>query len=652
MKRVHRVGLSLAWLVLAIFMIIPQVYAANLESPDELEAFFDGALALQMRNYNIPGAAVAIVKDGQILFSKGYGFADLDKQIPMDPETTLHRPGSNSKIIVWTAVMQLVEKGLLDLYTDINSYLDFTIPSKVEGREAPPITLHHLLTHSAGFEDTAMELFVSGPELMNSLGDYVKSHLPARVFQPGSVMAYSNYGTTLAAYIVELVSGQAFSDYAQEHILEPLGMTSSTFEQPLPDHLLSQMSEGYRFVGGRFISGEFEYVQAYPAGSLSSTTHDMARLIMSHLNMGVPAPTTSDEEAQVEATEVDAEDGESPEYRMLQEDTARLMQTQQLAGHPEVPGMAYGFIEADYNGHRVLSHGGNTLLFTTGLYFLPEQNVGFYVVYNAPVGNSPRLNLFQGFMDRYFPEDTSRPTMPRAIAAGLAKNYAGTFHSSRSNFTKIESVLRFGQTLNLWVDQEGYVNMAVGGTTTRYGEVAPNLFQELNGTEKVAFSFDDGKVTKIHFAGPVTWLRTAWYQTRNFIIAVLSVSVLFMLGSILRWIRSIFRPQPRRRSPIAPKVLSIMFFLLFITVVILFVDVLGTVHPAFGVPIVALEPSSTLKAALALTKILVGLAGLMLLTTVYLVVTTKGNRLQRLHYILLTLSSLGIVGVLYQLNLF
>ncbi len=663
MEKIHRGRLFLTWLVLALFMIMPQVHSANLESPDELEAFFDGALALQLRNHNIPGATVALVKDGEIVFSKGYGFANLDKQTPMDPQTTLHRPGSNSKILVWTAVMQLVEEGRLDLYTDINAYLDFPMPSKVAGREAPPITLHHLMTHSAGFEDEVIELFVSGPELMDPLHQYVKDHLPARVFQPGSVMAYSNYGTTLAAYIVELVSGQAFSAYAQEHILEPLGMKSSTFEQPLPAHLNAQMSEGYRYESARFIPGGFEYVQSYPAGALTSTTHDMARLIIAHLNLGVPAPETSEQGETAEAGEI-AEAGEGEEettdHRILQEETARLMQTQQLSGHPEIPGMTYGFIEADYNGHRVLSHGGDTLLFTTGLYFLPEENVGLYVAYNSAVGNSARLSLFQGFMDRYFPENaaenstpqTTSQAKPTAIAAGIEKNYSGIFHPARSRFTGVESLLRLAQPMHLRVDEDGYVNITAYGVTTRYGEIAPNLFQELNGSEKIAFSFDDGKVTKIHFAGPSTWLRTAWYQTPKFVVTLLSVSVLFMLGTILGWIRSIFRPQPRRRGFVAPKVLGVLFFLLFITVIILFSDVMGTIHPALGIPTVALEPSSTLNAALVLTKILVGLAGLMLLTTIYLIFTAKGNRLQRLHYTLLTLSSLSIVVVLYQMHLF
>lgn len=650
-------------LLLVFFVMMPQVQAAGLESPDELEAFFDGVLTLQLREYNVPGAAVALVKDNEIIFSKGYGFADLENRIPMDPETSLHRPGSNSKILVWTAVMQLVEQGVLDLYTDINTYLDFSIPSKIDGREAPPITLHHLMTHSAGFEDEVIELFVSKPELMHPLSEYVKTHLPARVFQPGSVMAYSNYGTTLAAYIVELQSGQSFSDYARQHILIPLGMDSSTFEQPLPASFSAQMSQGYRYENGRFIRGGFEYVQSYPAGALTSTVHDMVLLIMAQLNRGMPVqlPAAEDAEAEGEAAPESAEgEGETEaadtEVRILQEKTAELMQSQQFAAHPEIPGMTYGFIEANYNGHRVLSHGGDTLLFSTGLYFLPEENVGLYVVYNSSVTDRARAWLLQAFMDRYFPrselEQSLVPSEPRPITAGTESNYTGTFHSSRSNFTGVESVLRLAQPMYLSVDDEGYLNITAYGKTSRYGEIAPNLFQELNGPEKIAISFDEGKVTRIHFAGPSTWLRSAWYDSPGFITTLLAVSFLFMAVTMLGWIRGVFQPQPRRRPFVAPKVLGVLFFLLLITVAVLFADIISTTHPDFGIPTVVLEPSSTLNAALILTKILMGLAGLMLLTCVYLLATAKGSRRQRLHFILFTLSSLSVAFVLYQIHLF
>src|SRR5690606_33101014 len=121
--------------------------------------------------------------------------------------------------------------------------LDFTLPTHTTAsRDVPPITLHHLLTHTAGFEDEVAGMIVSQPELLKPLGQYVKEHLPERVFTPGSVMAYSNFGTALAAYIVELVSGQPFAAYVQEHILDPLGLTSTTYAQQLPSPLAQRVS--------------------------------------------------------------------------------------------------------------------------------------------------------------------------------------------------------------------------------------------------------------------------------------------------------------------------------------------------------------------------------------------------------------------------
>ena len=653
MKKIRERQLRFAWLFLVFFVMIPQVHAANLESRQELEAFFDGALGMQLTNYRIPGATVAVVNDGEIVFSKGYGYADLDRQIPMDPEATLHRAGSNSKILVWTAVMQLVEQGRLDLYTDINTYLDFSIPSKVARQEAPPITLHHLLTHTAGFEETVIALFVSGPAQMRPLGEYLKDHVPARVFQPGSIMAYSNYGTALAAYIVELVSGQAFDAYAKEHILRPAQMTSSTFGQPLPSELAARMSEGYRSEGAKFVSGGFEYVQAYPTGALTSTTHDMARLIMTHLNLGLPPePEEVEEVTEGETTQDEKTDQETEVGRILQEETALLMQTQQFSGHPEIPGMTYGFLEANYNGHRVLSHGGDTLLFTTGLYFLPEQKVGIYVVYNTAVGDSGRRTLFEGFMDRYFPDANLEPATPRPVTLGTEKNYSGVFHSARSNFTGVESFLRALQPMDISVGKDGFVAINAYGTTNLYGEIAPNLFQELSGSEKVAFSFDDGQVTRIHFTGPNTWLRTPWHQTPSFFLTLLVISVLIMLVTILGWIRGLFRTHRRRRTFTTPKVIGVLFVLLFVTVVVLLSDAIRTTHPTLGIPLVALEPSPTLNAGLFFTKILMGLAALMLLTTIYVIATAKGSCWQRLYYTIFTLSGLSVTLVLWQMNLF
>jgi CubicO group peptidase (beta-lactamase class C family) len=643
----RRICTAAVLLVLVLALSAASAQSTNVHDLAALEAFFDGIFAVQLAGNKVPGAEVVVVSDGQILFSKGYGYADLENKVPMVPGITLHRPGSNSKLVIWTAVMQLVEQGKLDLYTDINTYLDFSIPSDtISRKDVPPITLHHLMTHTAGFEDEVAMVFVSRPELLKPFGQYLKEHLPARVFTPGSVMAYSNYGAGLAAYIVELVSGQPFAEYAQEHILTPLGMDSATFDQEFSPSLAQRLSKGYRYEAGRFVAGDMEYVQNYPAGGLIASSHDMARLIMSLLSLGELPPAAEPAEELEEGQE---QEGESM-ARLLTEETARKMQTQQFAGHPQIPGMTYGLIESEYNGYRVLGHGGATLLFSTGLYFLPEENIGIYVVYNSPGQSELHSSLMAAFMDRYFPSEAAGQE-PRPITQGTEANYTGVYHSSRSNFTGIESVLRVLQPLTVTVDAEGYLVLSAYGETRRFGEISPGLFQELNGAGKVAFSFQDGKAERIVMPGPSTWLRTPWQQSPGFLIPLTCAAVLFMLGTIVGWIKGLFRTRPRRSSFFLPKAVALVFILLFITIVVMWGELLAATHPAYDIPLLVLEPSSTLKAVLLLTKILMGLGTLMLVTAVYVIVAKKGTVWQRIHYALLTLSALSVNLILWQLNL-
>src|SRR6185503_12206940 len=245
----------------------------------DVDVWLDGYLPYALRTADIPGAVVTVVKDGQLLTARGYGYADVEKKTPVDPERTLFRPGSVSKLVTWTAVMQLVEQGKLDLDKDINSYLDFKIPDY----DGKPITLRQIMTHTAGFEEAIKGLIFSDPAHLLPLGDYLKRWTPKRVFAPGTTPAYSNWATSLAGYVVERVSGEKFDDYCDKHIFAPLGMTNSTMRQPLPAALAGQMASGYK--PGKE-AGKFEIVGPAPAGSLSSTGTDMAKFMIANLDQG------------------------------------------------------------------------------------------------------------------------------------------------------------------------------------------------------------------------------------------------------------------------------------------------------------------------------------------------------------------------------
>ena len=180
----------------------PQAPPPALTAAD-LEAWLDGYLPAALARNDMAGAVVAVVKDGAVLFMKGYGFADVAGRRAVDPERTLFPVASISKTFTATAVMQLVEQGRLDLDRDVNEYLDFAIPPAF----GKPITLRHLLTHTAGFDDLQKGSSPADPKWYFPLGTYLKRRSPNRVYPPGTIPAYSNYGLGLAAYIVERTSG-------------------------------------------------------------------------------------------------------------------------------------------------------------------------------------------------------------------------------------------------------------------------------------------------------------------------------------------------------------------------------------------------------------------------------------------------------------
>jgi hypothetical protein len=206
----------------------------------DVHAFLDGFMPMQLEREDIAGAVVLVVKDGAIFFAKGYGYSDVEKKTPVTVDATLFRPGSVSKLFTWTAVMQLVEQGKLDLDRDINDYLDFKIPPKF----GKPITLRNLMTHTPGFEEQIKDLIIEAPAPLATLRQHLITHIPERIFPPGTTPAYSNYGASLAGYIVERVSGQPFNDYmhARQFGLSPAlnGMCLGFYEE---------MRNGHRIIG-------------------------------------------------------------------------------------------------------------------------------------------------------------------------------------------------------------------------------------------------------------------------------------------------------------------------------------------------------------------------------------------------------------------
>src|ERR1700733_13891002 len=311
------------------------VSAPHALAPSDLESFFDGVVPLQLERSDIAGASVMVMQNGQILLQKGYGFADLKSKKPVDPATTIFRLASISKLFTWLSVMQLAEQGKVDIDSDINRYLDFQVPPAF----SQPITLRNLMTHTGGFEDEARDIIVTNPKQTVSLRDFLMRNQPKRIFAPGTIPAYSNYGVGLAGYIVQRVSGQPFEQYVEQHIFAPLKMVHSTFYQPPPALLLRLPSEGYPTDTQKSPIG-FEIFNPVPAGGVSSTAADMGRFGQALLNGG----------------ELDGE-------RILKPETVAAMWTPQFRASDQLPPIGMGFYQVWRNNLRWIGHEGDLVAF-------------------------------------------------------------------------------------------------------------------------------------------------------------------------------------------------------------------------------------------------------------------------------------------------
>ena len=479
----------------------------------DVETFLDGIVPLQLRQDDIAGATISVVRDGKLLFAKGYGYADVEKKKPVSAQETLFRPGSTSKLFTWTAIMQLFEQGKLDLDRDVNDYLDFKIPDAF----GKPITLKNIMTHTPGFEEQIKDLFDTISTKPN-LGQYLKTHIPARIYPPGRVPAYSNYATAVAGYIVERVSGRPFEEYIAENILKPLNMTHSTFAQPLPSNLAPSMSNGYRLASDQ--PQPFELVNPFPAGSLSSTATDMAQFMNAHLR-----------------------DGQLGDAKILKPETARLMHSRLFALDDAANAMCYGFYEESRNGHRIIGHGGDTVYFHSDLHLVLDQQVGFFVSYNSAgnktgLGDSPRTNLWEAFLDRYYPY--TAPAANSSSAKDDAKAASGTYTLSRrsdTSFLKTASILSQFRVSTIG-DGDIEVPELIGanGKPKRWQGIGSMTFLERGGQEKLIFKPDQNGQMQMILPYPFfVGQRIGMLQNGKLLLIMLGVSLFLMLLTLILW---------------------------------------------------------------------------------------------------------------------
>ena len=529
--------------------------------PAELEGFLDELMQEQMEENHVAGAVVSVVEDGEMLFARGYGLADVAGNRPVDPETTPFNLGSIGKIFTFTAAMQLVEQGKLDLNADINTYLDFEIPDTYP----EPITMAHLMSHSAGLDEFFFGTTASTAEEVLPLGGYLRTHLPPRVRPPGVVSAYTNYGVALAGYIVERVSGQPYAAYIEEHILQPLGMDHTTARMIMPESLSQDMSLTYVYADGTFhsVKDPFRFNQLAPAGSIKGSAADMGRFMIAHL-----------------------QEGAYQDARILEAETARLMHSQNFTQDPRLRGWAHGFEELRADSPRVIGHGGVTYHFYTQMVLVPEANLGIFVANNSDGGRKMVDTVAEAFIDHYFPPPAATPPTPLAGSTTDVKSLAGSYTSSNNSFGTSEKLKLVTGILTVKAQEDGSLVLTGPSGSQRYVEVEPLLFQRDDGKrvdwyDRFIFrSSPDGKV-RYMLLDMGAFQKLPWYETMGFSLLHSAIVLLLFLSVPIAAIAWRASPRWREQASRQPRDARLARWLIGLLVVIYFIS-LGGLFSAFA----------------------------------------------------------------------
>jgi len=557
-----------------------QLSRPSLDDTVALGAFLDGAFDQFIDELHVPSAVVVVIKNGKVLYARGYGYADVAKKTPVDPATSLFRIGSTSKLFTWTAVMQLVQQGKLNLDADVNTYLtDFKIPATYP----KPVTLRSLMTHSPGFEDGALGYLIQNDSTrVKSIDETLKEHMPARVRPPLVLSSYSNYGAALAGLIVQNVSGVPFNEYIERNILEPLDMHHATFQEPLPANLKPDAVTGYVYRNGIYEAKPFEYVGGFrPAGSVSASALDMTHFMIAHL-----------------------QDGRYGSNRILDSATAERMHTRNFANDPRLPAMALGFYEQRMGGVRVIGHEGDTQYFHTAMFIVPTAQVGIFMSYVGTGAERLRDGVLASFFDRYFPPPpVTVAAAPDSFVKAAAK-YTGSYRFARHSSTKIDKALMVAEPaikVSILPKQQRLLITGLGEHPAQFAPIGDGLFRQVDGDITIGFAQDSsGAVTRLDvdqlpFMGTE---RVPWHDSPALWHFLLVVSTLIFLAALTTlWYRrkEIKTMTPEQKRIVRLALASAVWFFLTVIVLIAVIagntDTLGGAIPtslkvALGMPII------------------------------------------------------------------
>lgn len=418
-------------------------------SVENLEFKLDSVIQSNMESQHLPGVAFIIVKDGEVLLKKGYGYTSLGEEIRwVSPDSTIFRIGSVTKTFTATSLLQLVDAKKISLHEDVNKYLtSLQVPNTFKN----PVTSAHLLNHSSGFDELRGRV-VYNQEQRIPLGAFLKDRL-VRLREPGVVSSYSSYGIALAGLLVEDLSDMTLENYMKEHIWEPLGMNMTSMH--LNDQVEQYASWGYEYRNGINVPQPWEFYHTYPASEINSTVADMGKYMQMHLNNGI-----------------------LNDRRILSEALSIAMKEQQLSVDPEVASFGYGFYEEYAQGLRTVSHGGDMLGYSGYMALVPEKQLGIYVVHHHE-GTRLRYAVLNTILQHFNPTPSVLPE-PIKIKGDLTK-FKGNYRWSTYCHTCENSWQPDIEELS--INDDGTISIL----DQKFYQVGPLLFKNLDNTRTMGF---------------------------------------------------------------------------------------------------------------------------------------------------------------------
>lgn len=469
-KMVSRLVVVLLLFIMAVSSTTLTAYAQENNTPSGIEhSKLKDVIDDYVKEYignTTAGASVAVLKNDKIVFKSNYGYGDINKQIEVS-DNTIFEWGSTSKLLIWVSAMQLAEQGKLDLNKDIKAYLPQNFFHKLQFSQ--PITMINLMNHNAGWEEHLTDLFYKELNEVRSLKETLQVFEPNQVYKPGEVVAYSNYGAAVAAYIIENITGMEFYEYVDKYIFNVLNMKETSIEPLQMDNLYLQknrpLTKGYVKNSRDFTERPIFYIGPYPSGGAVGTLSDMCKFVSALVpEAGKKSPLFK-------------------EKKIL-----KTMYSKSYEVTDDFPGICHGFWE-HYYSVRVLEHRGNTDSFTSQITFAPEEGTAVVVMTNQ----SHEQPLCNGIKDKIFGSykaDKDEGELPDSSIVEGKYRYMRRPHSG------------FSQWLNFIVSEVTKIDdksIDIDGDV--YHEIRPYIYQytdEGGASELVYFKVKDGQVNSMY----------------------------------------------------------------------------------------------------------------------------------------------------------